>query len=162
MRADSIRNVRKTLGLSMAEFGKRIGVSVDVIKNMEYGKASHNKILFDHMCDVYHINPVYLETGEGDMFVENSSLETILAASSITNSQKDLIREVLSLPVELQQAFLKIMRGVAVEPNDAPQPVKLRPVPLIGIARQDGTVEAKEAARLEQKEMPTEETEIST
>lgn len=160
MRADSIRNVRKTLGLSMAEFGKRIGVSVDVIKNMEYGKASHNKILFDHMCDVYNVNPTYLETGEGEMFSENRSLEAILDASGITDSQKDLIREVLALPADMQGAFLQIMRGLNID--NVPQPVKFKPVPMIGEAILDGSIEAKAAAKRELAEMETETTEETT
>lgn len=99
----------------MAEFGKHIGVSIDVIKNMEYGKASHNKILIDHMCDVYNINPEYLETGKGEMFAKGKTLDEMLDRHGMTDFQKELIKEVMSLPPEMQQSFLNIMRNVSKE-----------------------------------------------
>lgn len=157
MLSENIRNVRKRLGLTMAEFGRHIGVSIDVVKNMEYGKASHNKILIDHMCAVYNINPEYLETGEGDMFIQKSPLEAALDSHNLTEDQKELIRGVLELPPDLQKAFLKIMHNVKNE-QEAPKPaepetIRMRVTPILPIvAKLDGSAEAKMAALADEKE----------
>ena len=65
---DRVREARNALGLSMAEFGARFGVSIDVVKNIEYARSNPSDLLLKHMCDMHHINRNWLETGEGEMF----------------------------------------------------------------------------------------------
>lgn len=60
--------VREALQLSQREFGERLGVSRDVISNMEYGRVQPKKLLLKHICDLYGVNAQWLDTGEGPMF----------------------------------------------------------------------------------------------
>ena len=69
-----IKAVRETLHLSQREFGEKLGVSRDVISNIEYGRVRPKKLLLHHMCQLYKINEHWLQTGEGEMF-DNSSEE---------------------------------------------------------------------------------------
>lgn len=73
MLPERIKELRKKLRLSQTEFGKKVGVSIDVIKNLEYGRSTPNKVLLSHICDVYGVNKLWLETGEGEMLEAKSS-----------------------------------------------------------------------------------------
>ena len=65
-----IKAVRSALHLSQREFGEKLGVSRDVISNIEYGRVQPKKLLLQHLCQQYSVNEHWLETGEGEMFDE--------------------------------------------------------------------------------------------
>ena len=65
---ERVREARNALGLSQTEFGARIGVSIDVIKNIENNRTNPSNLLLNHMCEIHHVNRTWLETGEGEMF----------------------------------------------------------------------------------------------
>ena len=66
-----IKSVREALHLSQREFGEKLGVSRDVISNIEYGRVKPKDLLLHHMCQLYKINEHWLQTGEGEMFNDN-------------------------------------------------------------------------------------------
>lgn len=68
MLSDRIKAVREALHLSQREFGEKLGVSRDVISNMEYGRAKPKELLLTHICYLYKVNKLWLRTGEGEMF----------------------------------------------------------------------------------------------
>ena len=61
--------------LSQREFGEKIGVSRDVISNIEYGRVQPKPLLIKHICDLYSVNEKWLMTGEGEMFNEKMRLD---------------------------------------------------------------------------------------
>ncbi len=63
-----LKEARKALHLSQREFGERLGVSRDVISNIEYGRVPPKDLLLKHICEVYNIREEWLRTGEGPMF----------------------------------------------------------------------------------------------
>ncbi|EJW19028.1 helix-turn-helix domain-containing protein [Paenibacillus alvei] len=78
-----IKAIREHLGLSQREFGEKLGVSRDVISNLEYNRVQPKELLIKHICELYSVNEKWLLSGEGDMFVEeqphNKKLEEALA-----------------------------------------------------------------------------------
>ena len=68
MISDNVKAARKALSLSQTAFGEKMGVSIDVIKNIEYGRVAPSDLALSHMCKVHNINRHWLETGEGEMF----------------------------------------------------------------------------------------------
>ena len=75
---ERIKQLRESLGLSRAAFGEPLGVSGDVINNLERGRTEKvNERLLRHMCDVYHANYEWLQTGEGEMIRKLSQEEEI-------------------------------------------------------------------------------------
>ena len=84
---ERVREARNALGLSQTEFGARIGVSIDVIKNIENNRTNPSNLLLNHMCEIHHVNRAWLETGEGDMFAPVSEQdETAKLIESISDS----------------------------------------------------------------------------
>lgn len=66
--SNRIQALREALNLSQREFGERLGVSRDVISNMEYGRVQPKELLLRHICQMYKVNEHWLQTGEGEMF----------------------------------------------------------------------------------------------
>ena len=82
-----VREVRNALGISQTEFGARIGVSIDVIKNIENNRTTPSDLLLNHMCEIHHVNREWLETGEGEMFAPTTEqAETAKLIESISDS----------------------------------------------------------------------------
>lgn len=69
--SNRIKAVREALKLSQREFGEKLGVSRDVISNIEYNRVQPKELLIRHMCELYNINKLWLETGKGEMFIDN-------------------------------------------------------------------------------------------
>lgn len=66
-----IKILRKTLKLTQRKFGEELGVSRDVISNLEYNRVKPKPLLIKHICKLYNVNEHWLNTGEGDIFNNN-------------------------------------------------------------------------------------------
>lgn len=75
---DRITIVRKKLKLSQTAFGEKIGVSRSVIQNIDDKNTEPKPLLLQQICKVYNVDPYWLETGEGDMFLEKDDLTSLM------------------------------------------------------------------------------------
>ncbi len=66
--SNRVKAIRESLKLSQREFGEKLGVSRDVISNIEYNRVPPKELLLRHICELYNVNQHWLETGEGEMF----------------------------------------------------------------------------------------------
>lgn len=69
--SNRIKAIREALKLSQREFGEKLGVSRDVISNIEYDRVQPKELLLRHICQLYRVNEQWLKTGEGKMFHDN-------------------------------------------------------------------------------------------
>ena len=65
---ERIRILRERLKLSRAAFGEKIGVSGDVINNLERGRVEVKGHILKLICAEFHVSENWLRTGDGDMF----------------------------------------------------------------------------------------------
>ena len=84
--SNRLKTVRETLDLSQREFGEKLGVSRDVISNIEYGRVQPKELFLQHVCQLYKVNRHWLETGEGEMFDENPESDKFHEALTIFKS----------------------------------------------------------------------------
>ena len=99
-----IRLVREALKLSQREFGEGLGVSRDVISNIEYGRVKPKGLFVRHICKQYCVNAHWLETGDGEMF-EGDPREAARLGEAL--------RIFKSLRPEFQDYALEQIRGLA-------------------------------------------------
>ena len=66
---ERIALLRKNKGMTRASFGEKLGVSGDVINNIERGRVEIKEQIILLICKVFDVNETWLRTGEGDMFV---------------------------------------------------------------------------------------------
>ncbi|HGS8960201.1 TPA: helix-turn-helix domain-containing protein [Clostridioides difficile] len=64
-----IRKVRKDANLSQPAFGEKLGVSKDVISNIEYNRVEPKPLFINYMCDVFNVNKEWLLNGVGNMYI---------------------------------------------------------------------------------------------
>ena len=68
MFAERMKQTRAVLGLSQVDFGKRLGVSRDVINNLERMRVEPKEVFVDHLCLILGVSKLWLVRGEGEMF----------------------------------------------------------------------------------------------
>lgn len=102
MFADRIKKLRKKLSVTQTEFGKKLGVSVDVIKNLEYNRTSPSEVFLNHICEVYHVNREWLDGNSEDMFIQPSDdavlVEQLLNQANASPAVRSLLHSWLQLP----------------------------------------------------------------
>ena len=100
-----IKEIRKSLKLSQKEFGEQLGVSRDVIANIEYGRVEPQPLFVKHLCSTFNVNPIWLETGEGEIFLikEKNLKEAIELFDQLIPSFQDYAISQIEALLELQK-----------------------------------------------------------
>lgn len=111
MPENRIKLVREALHLSQRRFGEKLGVSRDVISNIEYGRVPPKKLFLRHMCQQYRVNENWLETGEGEMFdgtadTEDQFEEALSIFKSLRPEFQDYALEQIKRLAELQDKII--------------------------------------------------------
>jgi transcriptional regulator with XRE-family HTH domain len=75
---ERLKELRNVLNLSQKELGERIGVSRDVISNIELDRVEFKEHLIKLICKEFNISYIWLKTGNGEMFENNMNDTTIL------------------------------------------------------------------------------------
>ena len=90
---ERIKAVRKALGMSQMDFGKRIFLSQSFYGQIETGKRSPNERVYELICNRYSVNKDWLVTGQGQMFSETPSDVELLELMEIIKELDPLFRE---------------------------------------------------------------------
>ena len=95
---ERVREIRKAKGLTMRQFGEKIGVVGSTISDIENGRRSLNRQNLLAICREFNVNEDWLRTGEGSMFVELDEDEEITKLlGDILSSQPDFRRRLISV-----------------------------------------------------------------
>ncbi|WP_250278018.1 helix-turn-helix domain-containing protein [[Clostridium] colinum] len=107
--------------LSQAEFAKKIGVSRDVIGNIEYNRAPIKEHMLKLICQTFNVNEDWLRNGNEPIFIENSNdiLEEFLKKYELSEFMSNIVRRYLNLSPEYQQMFEKFIKEMVKELNSS-------------------------------------------
>ena len=83
-----IRMIREKKNLSRAEFGRILGVSGDVINNLERGRVKHTEHMIKLICSEFNVDYDWLKFGIGEMFQENDN-STMAAIDAILTGEDE-------------------------------------------------------------------------
>ena len=86
---ERIRLIRENLGLSRSAFGDRIGVSGDVINNLERGRIEIKDERIKLICTTFGIKEEWLREGTGEMKISLSRNEEIFEFANDIMSEVD-------------------------------------------------------------------------
>lgn len=116
---ERFRAVRTSLGLSMRELGERMGVSRDVINNLERGRVQPDDRTIKLFCMTFRVNEDWLRNG-GDpsqMFVEPDTdpADEAIKAYKLTEREGLLVKRFLLLPKEVRAGLLDFIEAVAAD-----------------------------------------------
>ena len=90
---ERIKKVRKANGLTQAEFGEKIGVKGNTVTGYETGIRSPSDAIIVSICREFGVNEVWLRTGEGEPFREESRQEQIMRFAAQTVKGSDEFRK---------------------------------------------------------------------
>lgn len=105
---ERIRMLREHLSLSQEEFGKQLGVSRSVIKNIDYKKTKPKELFLDLLCSTFKVSRKWLETGTGDMFTAapENIVDKLIKEYNLDDVDASIIKSYLSL-TEAERATVK-------------------------------------------------------
>lgn len=67
-----IKEVRRSLGLSQEEFGRRLGITKSAVSRIESSSNGASGQTVKSICREFNIDYGWLTTGQGEMFIENT------------------------------------------------------------------------------------------
>lgn len=72
---DRMKDLRKSIKLSQTAFGNELGVSRDVINNLELNRVELSEVMVKAICSVFSVSETWLRTGEGEMYIQTAENE---------------------------------------------------------------------------------------
>lgn len=111
---ERIKELRKTLDLTMERFGEIIGVSKSSISNIENGNRNLTERMFKDICREFDVREEWLRTGEGEMFKELSRSEKIAVfLTDVLKDEDDSFRkQFIEAFSELDLNDWKVLEGI--------------------------------------------------
>ena len=105
---ERIREVRKTLGLTLEKFGEKIGMKKNSVSQIENGKNSVTEQVVKSICREFNVDYIWLTTGDGEMFVDTDDdfierIDRIMAGED--DARKNLFKALLEASDEDIAAF---------------------------------------------------------
>lgn len=110
---ERIKEVRKSLGLTLDKFGERIGLKKSAVSLIENGKNSVTDANIKAICREFGVDYIWLTTGDGEMFVETDDdfierIDRIMAGED--DARKNLFKFMLELSDEDIEALDHLMK----------------------------------------------------
>ncbi|HBI59880.1 MAG TPA: XRE family transcriptional regulator [Lachnospiraceae bacterium] len=99
MQGDRVKNIRKTLKLTLEEFGKKVGVTKQTVSRIENGVNNLTDQMARSICREYNVNYDYLIYGEGEIFdtLPQTTLDELCKQYNCDELDRSLIEEYLKL-----------------------------------------------------------------
>ena len=90
---ERIKMIRKSQGMNQAEFAKEIAISAVSVCSLETGRYNISRATKQLLCNRFRVNPSWLDTGEGEMYVLGESAEMLVPdLITILNDNQKLLR----------------------------------------------------------------------
>ena len=96
---DRVKVLRKELRLSQPRFGEALGVSRDVISNIELNRVELKDMMINLICKTFNVNPLWLTEGEGEMFIGTCQtlLDDLANEFNLTELEKKIVSNFVNL-----------------------------------------------------------------
>lgn len=100
---ERVKEVRKTLNLTLEKFGERIGLKKNTMSAIETGRNALTDANIKAICREFNVDYIWLTTGEGEMFVDSDDdflekIDRIMAGES--DIRKDAIKALVNASPE--------------------------------------------------------------
>lgn len=110
---ERVKELRKSLSLTLEKFGQRIGVGKSTISDLENGRRSLSEHMTKSICREFGVDYIWLTTGEGEMFVDSDDdfierIDRIMAGED--EARKNLFKFMLELSDDDIAALDRLMK----------------------------------------------------
>lgn len=120
---ERIRAIRKRQNLSQTKFGEKLGVSRNVINDIENGRVEAKPLIVKHICSVFGISEQWLLTGDGNMSAETTQalLDELATEYNMSDKQKRIMAAFAAMDDKkrefLAEVFFEFVDLLTVSPE---------------------------------------------
>ena len=113
---ERVKQLRKTLDLTMEKFGDRLGVKKNSISQIESGKNSLTEQMIKSICREFDVDEEWLRNGTGSMFIERTRDEEIANFIGTIQSVDDdsFMKKFISMLAKLDESEWKLLEKMAL------------------------------------------------
>lgn len=97
---ERVKEVRKTLGLTLDKFGERIGIKKSALSSIENGKSNLTDANIKAICREFGVDYIWLTTGDGKMFVDSDD-DFIEKIDRIMAGEDDARKNIFKFMIDL-------------------------------------------------------------
>ena len=103
---ERVREVRKSLNMTLDKFGEKLGVKKAAISAIENGNRNITEQMVKSICREYSVNYDYLMYGKGDMFddLPQTILDELCAHYNLDELDRQIVDIYISLPKQLRDS----------------------------------------------------------
>lgn len=111
---ERIKELRDALGITLEEFGSRLGVTRTAISRLERGNRGVTDQMAISICREFGVNEQWLRTGDGEMFEQTraSVLDRLSMEYDLSREQRSVIEAFLDLDPQERDVILKYVHNV--------------------------------------------------
>lgn len=91
---ERIKEIRKSLNLTLEKFGEKIGMKKNSVSQLENGKNSVTEQVIISICREYNVDYMWLKSGEGEMFKNNDD-DALAAIDRIMTGENEFHKKLL-------------------------------------------------------------------
>lgn len=109
---ERVRELRKVLNLSQTKFGEKLGVSKDVIVNIELERVELKELMLNLICKTFNVNPLWLSEGKGDMFIETPQIiiDDLANEFNLNDTEKKIISNFVNLSESERNQIIELVK----------------------------------------------------
>lgn len=123
---ERVKEVRKSLGLTLDKFGERIGIKKSGLSSIENGKSNLTDANIKAICREFGVDYIWLTTGDGNMFVDSDD-DFIEKIDRIMAGEDDARKNIFKFMIDLNDEDIAALNRLM-----------LRAVEYVGQQKQEG------------------------
>lgn len=113
---ERVKEVRKTLGLTLEKFGEKIGVTKTAISRIEKSERNLTEQMTKSICREFNVDYIWLTTGEGKMFIEFDQEEQLMIwANSALGDKENFKSRFIDILMRLSEEEWEWLEQKALE-----------------------------------------------
>lgn len=114
---ERVKDIRKTLNLTLEKFGEHLGVTKVAISNIEKGNRNLTEQMLKSICREFKVNESWLRDGTGEMFVDISRDEEIaeFVGRTLAHESETFKKDFISMLSRLDESDWKVLEKMALE-----------------------------------------------
>ena len=105
---ERIRILREENKLSRAAFGEKLGVSGDVINNLERGRVDVKDHIVKLICSEFTVSEDWLRNGTEPMYIQSSifNLDEFIKSKGATEQELEIIKTYFEIDPEIRKNLI--------------------------------------------------------
>lgn len=109
-----LKDLRAELGLTLEEFGKRVGITRSAVGRIEKGERALTEQMTLLICKEFHVNYFWLTQGKGEMFVDTPQtvIDEIAEEYVLDELDKRILEKYLALKPQEREIIKRYLKSI--------------------------------------------------